>query len=61
MTVWQILNEIKAMTSEERGQIALFLRRLESGEADITADKLADEISDRILERHAVLMPKLAL
>ena len=61
VTVWQIMNEIKAMTPEERDQIALFLRRLESGEGDITADKRADEISDRILERHAVLMRKLAL
>lgn len=62
MTASQVINEIKAMTPEERGEVAEFLRQFESGqEIRVADDKLADEISDRILDRHAELMRKLAL
>ncbi len=55
------MEEIKAMTSEERGQVAEFLRQLESGEATPDAlDARVEEISDRILDQHAELMRKLA-
>jgi len=56
------MDEIKAMTPEERGQVAEFLRQLESVPGTRqTDDRLVDEISDRILDRHAKLMRKLAL
>lgn len=56
------MNEIKTMTPEERGQVAEFLRQLESVPGIRQADdRLVDEISDRILDRHAKLMRKLAL
>lgn len=62
MTTRQVMNEIKAMTPEERGQVAEFLRQLESVPGTRqTDDRLVDEISDRILDRHAKLMRKLAL
>ena len=60
MTARQVMNEIKAMTPEERGQIAEFLQQLESGQPNVPSDDRVDEISDRILERHAALMRKLA-
>jgi hypothetical protein len=62
MTARQVINEIKAMLPEERGQVAQFLRQLESGQGIRHADDhLVEEASDRILDRHAQLMRKLAL
>jgi hypothetical protein len=62
MTARQVMNEIKAMTPEERGQVAEFLRQLESGPGIRQADDhLVEEVSNRILDRHAELMRKLAL
>ena len=50
------------MTSEERGQVAEFLRQLESAPSPRqVSDREFEEISDRIFERHAELMRKLAL
>jgi hypothetical protein len=55
------MNEIKAMTPEERGQVAEFLRQLESGRGtDQVDDHVTEELSDRILDRHSELMRKLA-
>ena len=50
------------MTPEERGQVAEFMRQLESAPAaGQVSDREFEEISDRIFERHAELMRKLAL
>jgi hypothetical protein len=62
MTARQVMNEIKTMTPEERAQVAEFLRQLESGpRIHQVDDLLVEEVSDRILDRHAELMRKLAL
>jgi len=56
------MDEIKIMTPEERGQVAEFLRQLNTGEGTRKADDTQVEaISDRILDRHSELMRKLAL
>ncbi|MEI9999008.1 MAG: hypothetical protein WDO13_07480 [Verrucomicrobiota bacterium] len=61
MTVRQVMNEIAAMTPEERGQVTDFLRRLEGAtKAPDVSERSIEEISDRILDRHADLMRKLA-
>ncbi len=55
------MKEIAAMTPDERGQIAEFLRQLESAPRDQQVDERQFEaISDRIFERHADLMRRLA-
>ncbi|HEY0257175.1 MAG TPA: hypothetical protein VGC39_07025 [Candidatus Methylacidiphilales bacterium] len=55
------MNEIKAMTPEERGQVAEFLRQLENAPSSHQVDDMAiEELSDRILDRHSELMRKLA-
>jgi hypothetical protein len=55
------MDEIKAMTPEERGEVAEFLRQLEgTPSVRLADDKVVDEISDRIFDRHAELMRKLA-
>ena len=62
MTARQVMDEIKIMTPEERGQVAEFLRQLNTGEGTRKADDTQVEaISDRILDRHSELMRKLAL
>jgi hypothetical protein len=61
MTMAQVINEIIAMTPEERGEVAEFLRKLEKERGPQAADALVDEVSDQILDRHADLMRKLAL
>ena len=56
------MNEIKAMTPEERGRVAEFLRQLESGQGiRHENDRLVEKVSDRIMDRHEELMRKLAL
>jgi hypothetical protein len=62
MTATQVMNEIKAMTPEERGKVAELLRQLEHGQGiRQTDDRLVEEVSDRIMDRHADLLRKLAL
>jgi hypothetical protein len=62
MTTRQVMKEIAAMTPEERGQVAEFLHQLGSAPvARQVSDREFEEISDRIFERHAALMRKLAL
>lgn len=62
MTANEVIQEIMAMTTQEREQVAAFLRQLESGQAIRHADdKTVDEAADRVLNRHAELMRKLAL
>ena len=61
MTTRQVMEEIKTMTPEERGQVAEFLRQLgaepvQRGAENITIEQVADEI----FTRHAPLMRKLA-
>ena len=61
MTARQIIDEIKAMNPEERGQVAEFLRQLEMSKAGAEiSEQRVDEIADQILDRHAELMRKLA-
>ena len=55
------MEEIKALTPEERGKVAAFLRELDDvQQVRVADDKTADEMSDRILDQHAELMRKLA-
>jgi hypothetical protein len=62
MTARQVMKEIAAMTPEERGQVSEFLRQLEDAPVHgQISDREFEEISDRIFERHAELMRKLAL
>jgi hypothetical protein len=62
MTARQVMKEITTMTPDERGQVAEFLRQLESAPAARqVSDQEFEEISDRIFERHAELFRKLAL
>jgi hypothetical protein len=62
MTAVEIIKEIKAMTPEERGQVSKFLRQFEAELKPRSADDdSVEEVSDRILARHAELMRKLAL
>lgn len=61
MTVAQVIDEIKVMTLEEREQVAAFLRNSEAHPSVRYADdKAVEEASQRILNRHAELMRKLA-
>ncbi len=61
MTARQVMDEIKALSPEERGKVAAFLRELEYiPQVRVADDKAADEMSDRILDQHADLMRKLA-
>jgi len=62
MTARQVMKEIAAMSPDERVQVAEFLRQLESAPGSQKLDDHQfEEISDRIFERHADLMRKLAL
>ncbi len=62
MTARQVMKEIAAMTPDERGQVAEFLRQLESAPVhQQVSDREFEEISDRVFERHADVMRKLAL
>ncbi len=62
MTTRQVMKEIAAMSPAERVQVAEFLRQLEGApHAQKLDDRGFEEISDRIFERHADLMRKLAL
>jgi len=61
MTARQIIDEIKAMSPDERGQVAEFFRQWESAPLEQrTNDDAFDAIAERIFERHAPLMRKLA-
>jgi len=61
MTAKQIMAEIKLMTAEERQQVAELLRQLEvTQEGGPVDDRKFEEIADRIFDRHAPLMRKLA-
>lgn len=56
MTASEVMNEIKAMTPEERAQVAEFLRQLENEKAVCEADDgLVEKLSDRILKQHEQL------
>jgi len=61
MTAIQVMKEIAAMTPVERDQVAEFLRQLEGAAGSQQVDDRQFElISDRIFDRHADLMRKLA-
>jgi len=61
MTAAEVINEIKIMTAEEREQVAAFLRQCEARPpVHYADDRVVEEASRRILDRHAGLMRKLA-
>lgn len=72
MTAVQIIDEIKRITPEEREQVSLFLmqcdvRPFSKQKKSIAANSfhyadnsIVEEASDRILNRHAPLLKKLA-
>lgn len=62
MTAAQVIDEIKALTAEEREQVVTFLRQYESRPVVRYADDRAvEEASRRVFDRHADLMRKLSL
>jgi hypothetical protein len=55
------MDEIKAMSPEERAEVAKFLQELSGGSSIHYAnDDDVEKISDKIFDRHAELMRKLA-
>jgi hypothetical protein len=61
MTASEVINEIKAMSAQEREKVAAFLLKYEEAKAIHYADDQAvKEASERILKDHAKLMRKLA-
>lgn len=61
MTATEVINEIKVMPVEEREQVAAFLRQCEARPVVRYAeDRQVEDASERILNRHADLMRKLA-
>ncbi|MBM3857732.1 MAG: hypothetical protein FJ390_07230 [Verrucomicrobia bacterium] len=72
MTATQIIDEIKRITPEEREQVSLFLMQfdvalfskmknsMEAHSFHHADDSVVEEASERILNRHASLLKKLA-
>jgi len=61
MTATQVINEIKALDSRERGKVLDFLLEIESAQTTRYADdRIFDDVADRVMDRHADLMRKLA-
>jgi len=61
MTATQVINEIKALDPRERGKVLDFLLEIESAQTIRYADdRTFDDVADRVMDRHADLMRKLA-
>jgi hypothetical protein len=61
MTARQVMDEIKTMTPEERAEVAQFLRELDNGcEVRYANDADVEKIAEKVFDRHAELMRKLA-
>lgn len=61
MTATQVINEIKALDPRERGKVLDFLLEIESAQTIRYADdRIFDDVADRVMDRHADLMRKLA-
>ena len=61
MTATEVINEIKTMPVEERDQVAAFLRRCDDQPVvRHTDDQAVESAAERIVDRHAELMRKLA-
>jgi len=62
MTASEIIQEIKAMSAQERERVMAFLLQYEKDQTTVhyADDQAANEASDRVLKKHAKLMRKLA-
>ncbi len=61
MTATEVISEIKVMPTEERARVAAFLRQCDAAPAVRYADdRQVEETAERIFDRHASLMRKLA-
>ncbi|HWL53386.1 MAG TPA: hypothetical protein VNQ90_13195 [Chthoniobacteraceae bacterium] len=61
MTVTQVINEIKALDPRERAKVLDLLLEIEAAQKTCYADdRTFDKVADRVMDRHADLMRKLA-
>ena len=64
MTAVDVINEIKTLTPEERAEVIRFLHELEahlpSQPTQVIDDQAFEAAADRVLNRHADLLQKLA-
>jgi|GEM_PF-1184417 len=61
MSSAEIIDQIKALESQERTKILALLLEIETAEkVGCMNDERFDELADRVLSRHADLMQKLA-
>jgi hypothetical protein len=61
MTAAQVIDEIKALNPQERAKVLDLLLEIEADQNIRHADDLAfDHAADRVMDRHADLMRKLA-
>lgn len=61
MTATQVINEIKALEPQERAKVLDLLLEIEATQNIRHADDRAfDDVADRVIDRHADLMRKLA-
>ena len=61
MTVTQVINEIKALDPQERAKVLDLLLEIEAAQKIRYADdRTFDDVADRVMDRHADLMRKLA-
>jgi DNA-binding transcriptional ArsR family regulator len=61
MSSAEIIDQIKALESQERAKILALLLEIETAEkVGCMNDERFDELADRVLSRHADLMQKLA-
>jgi hypothetical protein len=61
MSASEIIDQIKALKPQERAKILALLLEIEAAEkAGCMNDERFDDLADRVLNRHADLMQKLA-
>ncbi len=61
MTARQVIDEIKALTPEEREKVIAFVQGKEERSICYADNKVAEAAADRILDDYSNLMRKLAL
>jgi hypothetical protein len=61
MTAHQVIDQIKALSSEERAKVVGFIHEMESEGAERTMDrKTFEQSAKQVFDRHAELMHKLS-
>ena len=62
MTATQVMHEIKALDPQERAKVLDLLLEIEGAARNIAYadDRTFDAVADRVIDRHADLMRKLA-